>query len=85
MKERTLPGCICTPGLLMRVNVSTCLSTMVYGVERKHLHHVNSAQGSAIKGILGIGRRAHHSSLLYAVYIPSTENVMQVMQGKGCS
>jgi hypothetical protein len=57
------------------------LPTLVYGcdalnIEKKDLDRVNSAQGSAIKGVLGIGKRSHHSNLLHALSLPSTKDVI---------
>jgi hypothetical protein len=73
------------PGLHTDVKVhlwkTTCLPALVYGCEAQDistsdLKSLNSAQGSLLKNILGIGKRSHHSKLLQALSVKKVDDVI---------
>ena len=37
---------------------------------------INSAQGCAVKHLLGIGKRSHHTKLLHALALPCTQEII---------
>ena len=51
---------------------SICLPTLIYGMECVNLSNqnkkaINSAQGSIVKNMCGLGKRSHHINLLGAM------------------
>ena len=79
------PVGMCYPGLATDAKVHLwkmiCLPTLIYGSDALHmdksdLQRLNSAQGCAIKSLLGLGKRAHHTKLLQALSFPSVQEVI---------
>ena len=70
---------MCYPGLnsssKMHLFRSVCQPTLMYGVKcltsssSKHVHILNSAQGSVVKHVSGLSVRARHTALLQALDI----------------
>jgi hypothetical protein len=61
---------------------STCLPALVYGcdgmnMDNHNLKSLNSVQGSSLKGVLGLGKRSHHSNLLKALKLKNVDEVIK--------
>jgi hypothetical protein len=61
---------------------SVGVRSLTYGMDCIYMtepqkHKLESAQGSTIKAVLGIGKRSHHSSLLSALKIPRVGKVVE--------
>jgi hypothetical protein len=79
------PAGMCYPGLNTTCKAylwkSACLPTLTYGCEsmnicKADMKRLNNAQGCTIKNLLGLGKRSHHSNLLSALGLPSTEHII---------
>ena len=61
---------------------SICLPTLIYGMECVNLSNqnkkaINSAQGSIVKNMCGIGKRSHHTNLLQAMNLDDVTTVIE--------